>query len=202
MTARRFRPLLPVSLAIGPLLLGACDKKPAPPTSAPSATPSAVAAAPSESASAAAPTAPAAWFVGDFAGTYEASHYLIEMTKKHGGVSAWEKDEGKLGSGEGKLALRVDESGRVTGTAQGPLGDMTASGQVEENVLRVRLSPTDHGAQGAFAGIVVAKRKAEGFEGWLQASTGDSLTVRDAPVHLHKGGSVPAPAGSTSTGTE
>jgi hypothetical protein len=202
MIARRFRPLLPASLAIAPFLLCACDEKPATPTSAASAIPSAVAAAPSERASAAAPAAPVAWFVGDFSGRYEASHYLIEMTKKHGGVGAWEKDDGKLGSGEGKLALRIDESGRVTGTAQGPLGDMTASGQVEEEMLRLRLSPKDHGAQGAFAGIVVAKRKADGFEGWLQASTGDSLTVRDAPVHLHKGGSKPAPAGSNRAGSE
>jgi len=202
MTARRFGTLLPVSLAVGPLLLGACEEKPAAPTGAPSAQASAVAAAPPASASAAAPAAPAAWFVGDFTGTYEASHYLIEMEKKHGGVAAWDKDDGKPGSGEGKLALNIDDSGRVTGTAQGPLGDMTASGQVDEEVLRLRLSPKDHGAEKAFAGVVVAKRKADGFEGRLQASTGDSLTVRDAPVRLRKGSSSPAPDGSTRAGTE
>jgi hypothetical protein len=202
MTARHLRTPLPMSLAVGLLLLGACEEKPAAPTSVPSARASAAAAAPSASASAAAPTAPAAWFVGGFTGTYEASHYLIEMKKKHGGISAWDKDDGEKGSGEGKLTLSIDESGRVTGTAQGPLGDMTASGQVEEEVLRMRLSPKDHGAEGAFAGVVVAKRKADGFEGRLQASTGDSLTVRDAPVRLHKGGGGPAPAGSTSAGTK
>jgi hypothetical protein len=134
--------------------------------------------------------------VGNFTGTYEASHYLIEMERKHGGVAAWSKDDGEKSSGKGTVALSIDESGRVTGSAQGPLGEMTASGQVEADTLRVRLSPKNPGADGSFAGIVVARRKKEGFEGRLQASTGDSLTVRDAPVTLSKAGSAPAPAGS------
>jgi len=201
MTAQRLRSLLPVGTLLGPLVLGGCDDKPATPSAAPSARPSA-AAAPSVSASAEAPAAPTAWFVGDFTGKYEASHYLIEMKKKHGGVAAWEKDEGEKGSGEGTLTLHIDDSGRVTGTAQGALGNMTATGQVDEGVLRVSLSPKDPGAEGAFAGIVVAKRKGDGFEGRLQVSTGDSLTVRDAPVQLHRGGSKPGPAGSAAGGTK
>jgi hypothetical protein len=147
------------------------------PSAAPSATP-----APASAAGSAAPVPDAPWYLGHWSGSYEAQHYLIE-TKKGEGLKQWADEDDKQGSGSGKLALEVDREGRITGTASGPLGEMTASGEVDDDSFRVQLrpsSPTDTSFQGFF----VARRKGAKVEGRLQASSGDSTKVRDAPVSL------------------
>ncbi len=180
-----------IGVALGVFFALGCDETKS--TPAPSASASAKASA-AVSAKPAPPPAP--WFVGSWQGTYDAQHYLIEMTKKQGGVREWSEDDGGAGEGEGKITLQVTEEKTITGTASGPLGDMVASGQVDEESFRVRLSPKSPGER-AFNGVFVAKRKGESLSGRLQASTGDSRTVRDAPVELKKGGgTAAAPAGS------
>jgi hypothetical protein len=148
------------------------------------AQPTASAPAPVASASAApADAAPAAaWYVGRWTGSYDAQHYLIE-TKKGEGLKQWADDDGKEGAGKGKLALDVKADGEISGSASGPLGEMIASGQAEDDSLRVTLRPKEP-TDTAFQGFFVAKREGKGAKGRLQASSGDSLKVRDAPIEL------------------
>ncbi|MEZ4222087.1 MAG: hypothetical protein R3B13_14225 [Polyangiaceae bacterium] len=129
---------------------------------------------------------PAPWYVGAWQGTYDAQQYLIEMTEKQGAVRDWKDDDGGTGEGEGSISLRIDESGSIRGEATGPLGNMIASGQVDDQAFRVRFNAKEPG-ESAFNGVVVLARKGETMSGRLQASSGDSKTIRDAPVELKKG---------------
>ena len=133
-----------------------------------------------------APAAPAAvsakpWFSGGFVGQYEAKLAPVEI--KVGAVKEWSKDDGKLSTGPGKLNLQIDDSGQVSGTSEGALGAGQVSGKVEEDTLRVHLSPTD---DTALHGVLVATRDGDGFKGSIEASTGDSLRVRTAAIELKK----------------
>jgi hypothetical protein len=127
---------------------------------------------------------------GEWTGTYDARHYLIEMSKKEGAVREWEADKGEAHSGKGELLLRIAEDGSVSGSSTGPLGELVITGEFDGERLRLRLSPVNPEKQPAFFGHLLAERKGEVFKGRLQASSGDSLTVRDAPTELRaKGGS-------------
>ncbi len=166
-------------------MLASCDQAKQTPTEpSAQAPPSAPVIAPAPSASAVAPQAADKWYVGSWSGSYEAQHYLVE-TKKGEGLKQWADDDGKENAGAGKLVLQVDAGGRITGTASGPLGDLLASGQVDEETFRVQLAPREPSAT-AFRGYFVAKREGATVKGRLQASSGDSLKVRDAPVSLER----------------
>jgi len=77
----------------------------------------------------------------------------------------------------------VKPDGEITGTATGALGAMTATGQVDEDTFRVTLRP-EKPSETAYQGFFVAKREGDALKGRLQASSGDSLKVRDAPVEI------------------
>ncbi len=146
-------------------------------------------AAPNPSASVAAavsaapaPVAPAKpWFSGGFAGQYEAKVATVEI--KAGAVKEWTKDDGKLSSGKGVLSLQIDDAGQVSGTSEGALGAGHVSGKVEDDTLRVQLSPAD---DAGLHGVLVASRAGDGFKGSIEASSGDSLRVRTADIELKK----------------
>lgn len=168
---------------IAALCIAGCDQ------SKPAADGTATASAPPVASASAAPEPEAPWFEGKWAGTYDAKHYLIEMKKKNGAQPAWEKDDGGTASGEGKFTLEMDEKGVVTGSAEGPLGPMDVSGGLQEEKelsLRLRSKTPDEESAQVFNGYVLAQKKGEGFEGTLRASSGDSLTVRDAKVVLKR----------------
>jgi hypothetical protein len=180
----KLRARLP-ALLVASLLLLSCDRgEPAPGKPTPQAPRSASAAAPAPSAAPAPAVKADEWYVGSWSGSYEAQHYLVE-TNKGEGLKQWADDEGKENAGPGKLALQVDANGRITGTASGPLGELIASGQVDEDAFRVQLGPREPSAEG-FRGYFVAKREGKAVKGQLQASSGDSLKVRDAPVSLER----------------
>lgn len=144
---------------------------------APSA--SALAATPSASA---APTAKAKpWYAGEFQGAYEAK--LAPVDVKVGAVREWSKDDGKAASGPGKLDLKIGDDGVVDGTGEGALGPSHASGKVEDDTLRVVLAPNE---TTGLRGVLVASKDGDGFKGSIEASSGDSLTVRQAPIELKK----------------
>ena len=154
----------------------------------------AASAAPTASSIAApAPVQDKPWYEGSWRGRYEARHFKIEMTKPQGAVKEWASDDGKKASGSGEINLKIDGAGQVSGTGQGPLGAMVATGEVDGDMLRVKLQPVDPGAEGALGGFLLASRKGDAFSGKLQASSGDSLLVRDAPVELAKEGGTSAP---------
>lgn len=148
-----------------------------------SAAPSAVVA--SAAPAAPAPAAPVAkqkpWFSGGFSGQYEAKVVPVEI--KTGAVREWTTDDGKLSSGPGKLTLTVNDDGIVDGASEGALGASSASGKVEDDTLRLQLSPND--ATG-LRGVLVASRDGDGFKGTIQASSTDSLRVRQATIELKK----------------
>jgi len=130
---------------------------------------------------AAATLPPKPWFVGGFAGQYEAKTAIVEI--KVGAIKEWTKDDGKLSSGPGKLVLRIDEAGQVDGTSEGALGAGHVSGKVEDDTLRVQLSPAE---DAGLHGVLVAVRDGDGFKGSIEASSGDSLRVRTAAIELKK----------------
>ncbi|MCA9597965.1 MAG: hypothetical protein KC776_31855 [Myxococcales bacterium] len=169
------------------LAVSACDEKKTAPA-APKAS-AATVAAPAAS-SAAPPEKKLPWFVGHFSGAYDAQHYLIEMSKSDGVVRNWAEDDGGAGSGEGTISLDVTEDGTIVGSSKGPLGELVASGEVDETSFRVRLVPKEPG-DGKFTGFFLVKQDGKVLRGRLQASTGDSLTVRDAPVLVQKGDTPP-----------
>jgi hypothetical protein len=147
-------------------------------------------AAPSTSATAsavasAAPAAPPAkakpWFSGGFSGEYQAKVAAVEV--KAGALKEWAKDDGKLASGPGKLSLQIDDAGQVDGTSEGALGTSHVTGKVEDDTLRVQLSPSD---DAGLHGVLVATRNGDGFKGSIEASSGDSLRVRTASIELKK----------------
>jgi hypothetical protein len=130
----------------------------------------------------AAPTSPVKpWFSGDFQGNYEAKLAPVEV--KVGAVKEWLSDDGKSASGPGKLELKIDDDGLVDGAAEGALGTSHASGKVEDDTLRVVLAPSD--ASGLH-GVLVATKDGDGFRGSIEASSSDSLRVRQAPIELKK----------------
>jgi len=164
-----------VAASVGPSVVCGCKGHTEEATAA--ATSSAAVPAPS-----AAPAAKVkAWYVGEFQGAYEAKLAPVEV--KVGAVREWGKDDGKAASGPGKLDLKISEDGAVDGSAEGALGAARASGKVEEDTLRVVLSPKD--ATGLH-GVLVASKDGDGFKGSIEASSGDSLTVRQAAIELKK----------------
>ncbi|MCA9647529.1 MAG: hypothetical protein H6718_20160 [Polyangiaceae bacterium] len=175
---------LSLALALG-VCAGGCKEDPAP-----GATASASA---TEVASAAPPPKPKPWYEGDWSGEYDATHYLIEMEAKDGAIRNWKDDDGKSEAGKGKISLTIDEAGEVSGKLSGPLGEMSATGSVEGETLSVRLTPDAEDAKITTA-YFLADKKGEGLEGKLQASSGDSLMVRDAKLTLAKGGAGAAKA--------
>jgi hypothetical protein len=133
------------------------------------------------SAPPAAPAPAKPWYVGAFTGQYEAKTAVVQI--KVGAVKEWSKDDGKLSSGPGKLSLKIDEAGQVDGTSEGALGSGHVSGKVEDDTLRVQLSPAD---DTGLHGVLVATRDGDGFKGSIEASSGDSLRVRTAAIELKK----------------
>jgi hypothetical protein len=148
-------------------------------------------AAPAPSASSAPALAPASaaaeapkakpWFAGGFAGDYQAKQVPVDV--KVGAVREWASDDGKLSTGPGKLTLQIADDGVVDGSTEGALGASHLTGKVEEDTLRAQLSPND---ETGLRGVLVASRDGDGFKGSIQASTGDSLRVRQATVELKK----------------
>jgi len=164
--------LFAVALALP--LLPACKS---PPNSAPAASSAVASATPAPVTSVAAKP----WFSGAFSGAYEAKLAPVEV--QTGAIREWKADDGKAASGPGKLDLHIDDNGVVDGSSEGSLGASTASGKVEDDALRVTLTPKD--ATGLH-GVLVATREGEGFRGSIQASGSDSVKVRSATVELKK----------------
>lgn len=121
------------------------------------------------------------WFSGGFSGEYQAKVAAVDV--KVGALKEWSKDDGKQASGAGKLNLQIDDTGLVDGTSEGALGPSHVSGRVEDDTLRVQLSPSD---DAGLHGVLVATREGDGFKGSIEASSGDSLRVRTASIELKK----------------
>ena len=127
-----------------------------------------------------APAAPTrAWFEGAWQGVYRAELLRIELPI--GGVKEWKQDDGKQASGEGKLAFAAAPDGSVVGTASGALGELLLSGRIDGDRAALLLAAA--GSEG-FHGVILASQTPEGMQGTLNASSADSLQVRQASVTL------------------
>lgn len=145
------------------------------------------AAAATAAAAASAKAAAVPWYVGEWHAPLDVQRYQIEQTKEEGKIKAWADEADTKATGKGELVLKIDEAGKVTGTATGPLGELVAAGMVDDKTLRVNLQPTKLLAPPEmFNGVVLAEKSDAGFAGDLKASSGDSLTVRKASVVLSK----------------
>jgi hypothetical protein len=165
-------------LAFAFALLGCQGAPQAQPTERAAASSSA--AAPASAAASAAP-APSAWFLGRWQGSYQAELRRIETSA--GGVKEWKKDEGTHASGPGQLSLEAKPDGSVTGSASGALGEQTVTGHIEGD--RVALTLTSSEPNG-FRGTIIGAQEGVGIRGTLSASSGDSLSVRQAAVTLQR----------------
>ncbi len=164
-------------------MTASCEKKEAAPSATASASASTVAQAPSAKP----PEKP--WFSGTWEAPLEVERTQIEQTKQEGKIEAWANDKGDKATGPGKLVLKIDDAGKVTGEVTGALGTLEASGTVDGDALRVRLSSTERAEPAQmFNGVLLATKSNGGFSGELKASSGDSLTVRKAAVVLAKQG--------------
>jgi hypothetical protein len=179
---------MPITLAVCALSLLApsgCQKKRVAAEAAPS-----VSAAPMDSATAPGPASappPAAGarspLAGTWSGSYRATPHRIEMDKKEA-LPAWAKDDQKAAVGEGKLELVIDPSGQVSGTSNGPIGELVATGRVEEGGVRATLVPRDPAAEGAFQGWLAAELAGNRIGGRIEVSSADGAVVRQASVDL------------------
>jgi hypothetical protein len=160
------------------LALMACRTEAAKPTAG-SATPSAPPPAPS-----ATPEKP--WYEGSWSGEYSAKLFKVESGP--GAVKEWIQDDGAKSSGPGKLTLRIDGDGAIQGQGEGALGPLEANGRVDGDTLRVTLRATGPAtADGTgFFGLLLGNREGDAIKARLQASTGNSLTVREASLELKK----------------
>lgn len=164
-----FGPLL-FALAVG------CDKKTSPPgTGLPAS------AAPA--ASAGAKRAEQPWFVGTWSATYTARAREVQSPKE-GYVKEWRDVDAGDFTGPGTVTLQIDGSGRITGSAEGALGSLSATGEVNDDSLRVTLQPKAADAAQITSAYLIAARDGDGAKGTLSASTGDSLRVRQADIAL------------------
>ncbi len=96
-------------------------------------------------------------------------------------MKEWKKDDGSQASGEGKLSLQAAADGSVTGTATGALGELAVSGRVDGDRAALTLSAA---SPDGFHGVILASQSPDGMKGTLNASSGDSLQVRQASVTL------------------
>ncbi len=158
------------------LLAVACQQAPNPDPAATTSGKLASSAAPVASA---APAPPKAWFEGAWQGSFQAELFRIELAV--GGVKEWKKDDGSQASGQGKLSLQAAADGSVTGTATGALGELAVSGRVDGDRAALTLSSA---TPDGFHGVILAAQSPDGMKGTLNASSGNSLQVRQASVTL------------------
>ena len=164
-----------LALVVALPVLAACQKAGTDQVS-PSAS---VGVAASKAMPAASAPAPKPWFEGAWQGGFQAELFRIELAV--GGVKEWKQDDGKLASGPGTLAFDVTADGNAAGHANGALGELTILGHVDGDRAALRLVSLE---SGGFHGVVLATQTPQGMQGTLNASSGDSLQVRQAAVTL------------------
>src|SRR5688500_7767279 len=108
----------------------ACSKPESGPSAGPASASAPASVAAAAPAAASAKPAPAK-IAGEWTGTYDARHYLIEMSKKEGAVKEWQADKGEANSGKGELTLRIAEDGSVSGSSTGALGELVITGEFD-----------------------------------------------------------------------
>jgi hypothetical protein len=184
-----------VALVSSPLifsLLVACEK-PAPPgepsdAGAHAVTPSASASAVAAS-SIAPPASAASAASGTWSGTYKSvAGSLYYPTDAPNGKEwkdmKWQGDDASVGLGEGAMSVAIDGAGRVTGTAEGPLGPVTLNGMLEKDQLTARVDRKD--SDRGLTGTAIGKVAGDKLEGTMRLSLAEANVFRAATFTLTK----------------
>lgn len=125
--------------------------------------------------------APRPWYVGEWAGSYEAEPFQLELPK-----SEREVDGNQILVGQGQLELTIAEDRNVVGQMTGALGALELHGELDGDALRLWLAPREPLVGGIQKGTLVLVRDGDALRGQLRASTDDSRRLRSARVSLAK----------------
>ncbi len=123
---------------------------------------------------------------GKYQGTYSVATTKSALARKEGAPAQWESDDGHALSGQGELALVVDNQNVVSGTAKGALGQQTLRGSCDDKTLRVQLDTAGTESNLIQNAFIVADLSGDQVTGTLTAATGDSLVRRSGAVSLRK----------------
>jgi len=129
---------------------------------------------------------PASACAGQYKGTYTVATTKPAMSRKEGAPAQWESDDGHALSGQGELALVVDNQNVVSGTAKGALGQQTLRGSCDDKTLRVQLDSVGTESNLIQNAFILADLSGDQATGTLTAATGDSLVRRSGAVNLRK----------------
>jgi hypothetical protein len=184
------------AIAIAALAAAACGERgggapePSGAPVSPSSAPSPIASAGSTAPTTAPPRAPSSATpsepsessrAGSYRGDYEARRGTV--TLEPGVVEpSWKLDRGQSFSGKGTIELEVDAAGRARGRLVGPLGELTARGEVDGDVIAMELVPAVDDAPPAFRGTLQASFEAGRLRGELRVVSGDGRVVRAASI--------------------
>jgi hypothetical protein len=123
---------------------------------------------------------------GKYQGTYTVATVKPGLLRKEGAPAQWESDDGRALSGQGELALEVDNQNAVSGTAKGALGQQTLRGSCDDKTLRVQLDAAGTESNLIQNAFILADLSGDQATGTLTAATGDSLVRRSGAVNLRK----------------
>jgi hypothetical protein len=123
---------------------------------------------------------------GKYQGTYTVATTKAGLNHKDGAPAQWESDDGHILSGQGELALVVDNQNAVSGTAKGALGQQTLRGSCDDKTLRVQLDTAGTESNLIQNAFILADLSGDQATGTLTAATGDSLVRRSGAVNLRK----------------
>jgi len=184
------------ALAIAALMAAACSEggvgAPAQGSASASsspATPPGVSAAATTTATATV-SAPASAASSEAAGRARAGSYRGDYEARRGTVTlepgvvepSWKLDRGQTFSGKGTVELEIDAAGRARGRLVGPLGELTARGEVEGIAIAIELVPAVDDAPPAFRGTLQASIEGDRLRGELRVVSGDGRVVRAATI--------------------
>lgn len=170
-------------IALGLILVGACD----PPRSGPAPSRSATAVASATATAVATATASAAAksaFAGSWRGAYDAKRAAVTVPSADP-WPAWQKDDDKR-VGRGDLALEVDDAGFVSGEAAGALGELRLRGRIEDGALRAGATPAHPDDEAAMTGTLTGKAEAAAIHAVLRVASEDGERVRVSEVTLER----------------
>lgn len=152
-----------------------------------STTPVATVIASSAPLSSAQPPAPPHPYAGSWSGSFKAVKADV-FVPDGVGTQPWSADVGTAATGDGKLAVTIDPTGRISGRCTGSLGSLTVTGMVDGTALRAGLTPVDPLAEPyAMTGYLLGAAKGtDVFLTTLRASSQQAEIVRQAELSLKR----------------
>jgi hypothetical protein len=160
---------------------GACSKPSQ--ESAPASADGALGAPSPATSASAGPAAPTKAASARWAGQYTSSATTLYIPPDWKGVR-WSVADSPAGLGDGAMALAIDpDTGRVSGSVDGPLGPATLDGFAGDGGVAGTLARKDPSDRG-FTGTLVGSLDGDKLTGTMQMSAADANAVRKATFAL------------------